>query len=41
MRMDEAPWRALGERAEAEGLTASEVLRKLAARYVDGKIKAR
>jgi len=37
--MDDAQWAALTERAEADGISASEALRRLAARYAKGEIK--
>lgn len=40
LRMDDEQWAALTERAEADGISASEALRRLAARYAKGEIKA-
>ena len=39
-RYEHERWEALGAKAAEEGLSASEVLRRLAYRYTNGEIKA-
>ena len=41
VRIDDELWQAAQQRADAEGLYVSEVIRELLQRWVDGKVKVK